>query len=76
MATSTIVFTYTVGAVEGTGEKELVVSSATVDGSAYAALTAAEKREMYWMCKKGAEALLRDGKTPDGGWKSARDITA
>ena len=74
MAASTIVFTYTVGVASGTGEKEANVTSATVDGSAYAALSAAEAREMWAMCKGGLVALVRDGKLSLG--VGGRDTTA
>lgn len=74
MATSTIVFTYTVGVASGTGEKEADVTSFTVDGSAYGDLTTAEKREAWAMCKGGLTALVRDGKMSLG--VGGRDTTA
>jgi hypothetical protein len=75
MATSTIVFTYTVGAAEGTGEKSAVVDSFTVDGTAYASLDAAEVTEAVVCFKQGLVAVIRDGKQPTGGW-GARDLTS
>ena len=74
MATSTIVFTYTAGTASGTGEKEANVTSFTVDGTAYAGLSTAEKREAWAMCKGGLVALVRDGKMDLG--VGGRDTTA
>lgn len=62
MATSTIVLTYTAATADGTAEKGAKVTSMTVDGSAYAALTAAEVQEAYILMKDGCAALLRDHK--------------
>ena len=66
MAASTIVITYDVGVTEGAGEKGPKVTSFTVDGSAYAVLTAAEVKEAYLLFKDGMAALIRDAKMPVG----------
>jgi hypothetical protein len=75
MATSTIVFTFTPAVAEGTGEKGISVDSFTVEGTAYASLTAALVREAFTLFKAGQAALLRDAKVPSGGM-SDRAITS
>ena len=76
MAASTIVFTYDVGVDSGTGEKEAKVTSFTVDGSAYAALTSAEIIEALAMMKQGLALITScSGKMPATGW-SGRDVTS
>ena len=76
MATSTIVFTYTVGVGSGTSEKEAKVTSFTVDGTAYASLSDAEIVEALAMMKQG-HALITScsGKMPATGW-GGRSLTA
>lgn len=75
MATSTIVFTFTPGVTEGAGEKRPIVTSFTVEGTAYASLTAALVKEAFLLFKEGQAALLRDAKMPVG-ISDRRDLTS
>lgn len=68
MATATVVFTYTPGIDDGSGEKAAKVTSFTVSGTAYSSLTADEMQKALILFKSALAGVIRDGKAPAKGW--------
>jgi hypothetical protein len=68
MATATVVFTYTPGVDDGSGEKAAKVTSFTVSGTAYNSLTEAEMAKALTLFRQALAGVIRDAKVPAKGY--------